>query len=81
MTAFIVPGDIMRQTQATMRHRGVDMGGAAFRRTESLIVGGGECFLGTQASGFTVVYRPETGVAEVAAPQIDLTYEFTAEES
>lgn len=91
MTAFIVPGDIMRQTQATMRHRGVTMDDGSFVGTENLIVGGGQASVYDSDAAiptevwlrgsFVVTYNRATNIAMVTAPALDLAYEFTAEES
>ena len=92
MTRFITPGDIRRQTEATLRHRGVIVDDAVFRGTETHIVGGGHCStLDADAEtpaairvtgAFAVVYNRETNVASVSVPSMsELAYEFEGVES
>lgn len=84
MTRFIVPGDIMRQTQATLRHRGVDMGESSFAGMPNIIAGGGECATqdGSLVGTFVVWWKPEQD-AQVFVNFGDerLNYSFTPEES
>lgn len=81
MTRFITPGDIMRQTMATLRHRGFDVDRFQAKPLDGLIVGSGLAVRAFDQHIATVVYNEQTGIARVFSPGFDLDYTYEAEES
>jgi hypothetical protein len=76
----------MRQTQATLRHRGVYMTNAAFEAVDEYVVGRGEVMVLDEIGdvwlnrlAFVATLVQATGVAMVTVPGIDLDYTFEIE--